>query len=73
MRFQVTGTNPTTVRAKVWKVGAAEPAAWLVSTTDSTAALQAAGGVGMWVYLSSAATNAPVVATFDDLVARAAD
>ena len=73
VRFQVTGTNPTTVRAKVWKVGAAEPAAWLVSTTDSTAALQAAGGVGMLVYLSSAATNAPVVATFDDLVARAAD
>lgn len=33
MRFQVTGT---TLRARAWLVGDAEPGTWLVSTTDST-------------------------------------
>lgn len=66
VRFQVTGTNPTTLRVKVWKVGAAEPAAWQLTATDATPALQSGGGAGLWTYLSSAATNAPVVATFDD-------
>lgn len=66
IRFQATGTSPTTLRAKVWKVGAAEPADWLLSTTDTTAELQAPGGAGVWVYLSSAAANAPVAVTFDD-------
>ncbi|MFN8021729.1 MAG: LamG-like jellyroll fold domain-containing protein [Acidimicrobiales bacterium] len=66
IRFQATGTSPTTLRAKVWKVGTPEPAAWLLTTTDSTADLQAGGGAGVWVYLSSAATNAPVVVSFDD-------
>ena len=60
IRFQVTGTNPTTLRMKVWKVGAAEPDAWQLTVTDATPALQSGGGAGLWAYLSSAATNAPV-------------
>ena len=67
VRFQVTGTAPTTLRLKVWKVGTVEPAAWQLTTTDATAALQAGGGVGFVTYLSGAATNAPVVGLFDDL------
>ena len=47
LRLQVTGTSPTTVRAKVWLAGTAEPAAWLLTSTDSTAGLQAPGGVGV--------------------------
>src|SRR6185437_2118293 len=43
VRVQVFGTSPTTIRARVWKVGATEPATWQASVTDSTAALQAAG------------------------------
>ena len=68
VRLQVTGTSPTTIRAKVWKLGTTEPSAWQRSITDATAALQIAGGVGVTVYLSSAATNAPVIATIDDLL-----
>ena len=69
VRLQVEGTSPTTVRAKVWKVGQGEPAQWRVETTDSTASLQVPGGVGVVTYLFGSATNAPVVVSYDDLVA----
>ena len=58
VRLQATGTSPTTVRIKVW-TGATEPSAWLLSRTDSTAALQTAGSVGFYDYVSGSATNAP--------------
>ncbi len=67
-RVQVTGTNPTTVRTKVWKVGASEPAAWTLTTTDATANLQAAGVTGLVTYLSSSATNTPIVLSVDNYV-----
>ena len=67
MRLEVTGTSPTTIQAKVWPAGSTEPTAWQASTTDTTAALQAAGSVGFLVYLTGTSTNAPVVATYDDL------
>ena len=67
VRFQATGTSPTTLRIKVWKVGTTEPTAWTLTTTDATAALQAGGGVGFVTYLSGSATNAPVLGLFDDL------
>jgi PKD repeat protein len=66
-RAQATGTSPTTLRAKAWAVGAPEPAGWTASVTDSTAALQAAGRIGLRTYLSGSATNAPVFALFDNL------
>lgn len=69
VRVQVTGTSPTTFRAKVWATGVTEPTGWTVSTTDNTAALQEAGGIGLRTYLSGSATNAPVTGLFDDLVA----
>lgn len=66
VRGQVTGTNPTTLRLKAWVAGQSEPSNWLYTVTDSTSALQGAGGVGLRAYLSSAATNAPVLFLFDD-------
>ncbi|WP_209308925.1 PKD domain-containing protein [Blastococcus sp. CT_GayMR16] len=70
VRMQVTGTNPTTVRLKVWPVGAAEPTAWQTTATDTYAALQNPGAVGMATYLSGSATNAPVVVRIDALGGR---
>lgn len=67
VRFQATGTSPTTLRLKVWKVGTTEPAGWQLTTTDSSAALQSGGGVGLVTYLSGSATNAPVLGLFDDI------
>ena len=46
IRLQVTGTGTTTVRAKVWEVGTAEPASWQRSVTDTTAALQTRAASG---------------------------
>ena len=61
VRVQVVGTSPTIIRAKVWRVGETEPAAWQVSVTDNTtAALQGPGGVALQVYLPTSATNAKV-------------
>src|SRR5690606_32116285 len=66
VRVQATGTSPTTFRAKVWKVGTAEPSDWIASVTDSASSLQGAGAVGLGTYLSGSATNAPVTASFDN-------
>jgi PKD repeat protein len=67
VRFEVTGTNPTQLRMKVWAVGSPEPAAWLLTATDSTAVVQAAGSPGFNTYLSGSATNSPVVTSIDNL------
>lgn len=67
VRFQATGTSSTTLRAKAWKVGSAEPATWTVSGTDSRAGMQTAGGVGVWTYISSSATNTPLVNRIDQV------
>lgn len=67
VRLQVDGVSPTTVRAKVWKVGTPEPADWRATTTDATASMQVPGGVGVTSYLFGSATNAPVTVRYDDL------
>jgi hypothetical protein len=69
VRVQVDGTSPTTIRAKVWKVGDVEPTAWQVQTTDATAGLQVAGGIGFLAYLTGSATTNPLTLTIDDLTA----
>ncbi|WP_344801810.1 PKD domain-containing protein [Microlunatus ginsengisoli] len=69
VKVQATGTSPTTVQAKVWKSTQTEPASWQLTTTDSTAELQAGGGVGVVGYLSGSATGMPIVLKVDDLTA----
>jgi hypothetical protein len=60
LRFQATGNGSAALRGKVWRVGTTEPSGWTVSGSDSRAAMQAPGGVGLVTYLSSGATTAPV-------------
>ncbi|HLT84498.1 MAG TPA: hypothetical protein VKZ83_09725, partial [Phototrophicaceae bacterium] len=67
LRTQAVGAAPTTLRAKVWADGTPEPDGWSIAVTDSTAALQTAGGIGLRTYLSGSATNAPVMGLFDEL------
>ncbi len=68
-RLRVTGVGTTTLAAKVWDDGSAEPAAWLLQATDATAALQGNGAVGLWQYLSGTATQAPMIVSVDDFIA----
>ena len=69
IRLQVTGTSPTTLRARVWKDGTAEPATWQATGTDTASAMQAAGSIGLMSYLSGTSTALPAVTRFDDLSA----
>jgi hypothetical protein len=66
LRVQVFGASPTTIRAKLWSTGQAEPAAWQASVTDAVAALQTSGTVGLRTYLSASATTTPVTYKFDN-------
>jgi hypothetical protein len=66
LRLQVTGTSPTTIRAKIWEAGTTEPTAWQVEATDSTAGLQQAGHTGISSYIGSGMTSLPLTVSWDD-------
>ena len=68
VRLRVSGTGPTSLSARVWEQGTTEPSTWQLQATDTTAALQSAGGVGVWTYVSSSATQTPMIVSIDDLV-----
>ncbi len=70
VRYQVTGTSPTTLRLKAWPSSSTEPTAWRITTTDNTSGLQSAGSVGVTTYLSGSATNAPVMVSAASYSAR---
>jgi hypothetical protein len=57
LRFRATGSGTTTLSGKVWFDGDVEPASWMIQTTDTTAALQGAGGVGVQAYQSGSSTG----------------
>ncbi|WP_199424898.1 PKD domain-containing protein [Actinotalea solisilvae] len=67
VRLQVDGTSPTTLRAKVWRAGTTEPAAWQLGRTSTRASLQVPGSVGLAAFLFGSATNGPLVVSYDDL------
>ncbi|MET0933770.1 MAG: PKD domain-containing protein [Mycetocola sp.] len=71
-RFEVVSIDATstTLRAKVWPQGQAEPAAWFVTATDTQAELQNAGQVGVSAYVTSTNTNGPVLVRVDDVTVR---
>jgi len=66
IKVVATGTSPTALKAKVWKATDPEPTDWKLSVTDATAALQAAGGVGLASYLGATTTNLPFTSAFDN-------
>ena len=67
VRFQAEGNGSTTLRARVWKSGTTEPSTWRITATDTTAALQSAGGVGVVNYAGSGVTNGPITLSVLDL------
>ncbi|WP_235003409.1 PKD domain-containing protein [Blastococcus haudaquaticus] len=68
VRVQVSGTGTAELAATVWADGTSEPATPTVTRTDSTASLQAPGGVGISAYLSGSAT-APLAVRVTGLTA----
>lgn len=71
LKLRVTGSGTTTLSGKAWKVGTTEPATWPLTGTDTQAELQAAGGIGLKAYLSGSSSNAPVTASFGNLLVQA--
>lgn len=69
MSLSVEGEGDSLLAGKAWLVGQPEPG-WQVQVSDSTAANQVAGAVGLQSYLSGSSTNAPVMASWDDLTVR---
>lgn len=67
LKARVVGTNPTTLQLRLWADGQAEPTGWQYTATDSTAALQGPGAVGLRSYLGRGATNAPVSVGYHEL------
>jgi len=67
LRAEISGSNPTTIRVKVWGAGQTEPTDWHFTASDSTTALQGPGAVGLRAYVGGPVSNAPLVATFDEL------
>ncbi len=65
VRMQVEGTGSSSLKAKVWKDGTAEPAGWIITSSDATPELQDAGGVGIAITLSGSATGASRVSIDD--------
>lgn len=63
---QVSGTNPTTIKVRAWADGTSEPSTWQYTATDSSAAVQTAGSVGLRLWVAKAATTAPITFSFDD-------
>ena len=66
VRFLVSGTNPTTLKMRVWDVSQPEPTTWHFQGTSNTANLQRAGSFGMRFYASSSVTNGPMTYKVDD-------
>lgn len=73
VRFTATGTGTTSLTAKVWRAGTAEPATAQITASDTTEALQSAGTFGIFGYLSGSATNGPVTIDVDNLFVTPGD
>lgn len=67
VRVQAYGNSPTTLRAKAWAVGTAEPTAWATTLTDGTVGPQGAGSLRFYTYLSGMTSNGPVSLAVDSL------
>ncbi|SDF27038.1 PKD domain-containing protein [Blastococcus aurantiacus] len=67
VKLDVAGAGTTTLRAKAWTTGTAEPVDWQLTATDTTASLQTAGVVGVSAYVSGSAAAVPVRLLVDDL------
>jgi PKD repeat protein len=69
MRLQVTGTGTTAINFKIWRTSQAEPGTWTATTTDTTAALQNPGHLGILLYTSGSWTGTAPVIRLDNLQA----
>ena len=66
LRLEVTGTDATQIRARLWNADNDEPTAWHLSVEDDSPELQGAGNFGLRGSRVSTA-SAPATITFNEL------
>jgi hypothetical protein len=71
VRAQVSGAAPTSLKMKIWRDSVPEPGPWSLARTDSTAAMEGPGVLGIRVQLP--ATEPGSLFGFDDLLVTAVD
>jgi hypothetical protein len=71
LRAQVKGKQPATIKVKAWAASKPEPSDWVLTQTDTDAALEGPGLVGVRASLSSGLLSGPVTFTVDNLHATA--
>jgi PKD repeat protein len=68
VRFVASGSGTTSLSAKVWRQGTAEPALGQLRKTDTAAELQGSGDFAITTYLGGTVTTVPVIARLDNLL-----
>jgi hypothetical protein len=71
VRAEAVGSDPTTIRLRVWPASRPEPAFWHVSVIDWTGSLQDAGMAGLGWRAGAGATS--ITLRYDDLVIETTD
>jgi hypothetical protein len=66
LRAEAIGSDPTTIRLRVWPADEPEPGFWHVSVIDWSGALQGAGALGLGWWLDSTPSR-PLTVRIDDL------
>ena len=69
MRMQTTGDGTSRIRVKVWAADQPEPAAWSLTTTDSTASLQAPGSMSLRFQVAGSASTPLTTFSVDNVLA----
>jgi CSLREA domain-containing protein len=72
-RLLVSGTNPTSLKMRVWELNTPEPTTWQFESSDTTPQLQRAGSFGLRFHGSSSVNNGPLSYTLDDYLVTLAE
>jgi hypothetical protein len=73
VRAEVVGSDPTTVRIRVWPANEAEPNDWQLSVLDWTGNLQGMGAIGVAWRITDAQPDSTATLNIDDLEASTTD
>ncbi len=66
IKTETSGSNPTTIKIKIWESGQAEPAGWQHVVTDAETILQSSGSVGLRANILPGESNLPFVFAIDN-------
>ncbi len=73
VRVSVVGSNPTDLRARIWRDGEPEPGTWTLEQTSAAPSLQGSvGDIRVGIFVADGETNLPISLVIDELQVTAA-